>query len=58
MFQIAVTFSLREREENVMKGGVNIFGREHGNKHAKSMKVESGEDMPGEFCQIHSKGDV
>ena len=41
-----------------MKGGVNSFGREHGDEHAKPMKVESGEDMPGEFGQVHSKGDV
>ena len=40
-------FSLREREENVMKGGVNSFGRKHGNKHAKHMKMEGGEDVPG-----------
>ena len=41
-----------------MKGGVNSFGREHGNKRAKLMKMEGGEDMPGEFCQVHSKRDV
>ena len=58
MFQIAVTFSLREGEENVMKGGVNSFRREHGNKHAKPMKMEGGEDVPGEFCQVHLKRDV
>ena len=40
------------------KGGVNNFGREHGDKGAKPVKVESGEDVPGEFCQIHLKGDV
>ena len=56
MFQIAVTFSLREGEENTMKGGVNSFGREHGNKCAKPMKMEGGEDMPGKFCQVHLKG--
>ena len=58
MFQIAVSLSLREGEENVMKGGVNSFRREHGNKCAKPVKMESSEDMPGEFCQVHSKGDV
>ena len=58
MEALAVTFSLREGEENVVKGGVNSFGREHGNKRAKPMKMEGGEDMPGEFCQVHSKGDV
>ena len=40
------------------KGGVNSFGREHGNKHAKPVKMEGGEDLPGEFCQIHSKRNV
>ena len=40
------------------KGGVNCFGREHGNKHAKPMKMEGSEDVPREFCQVHSKGDV
>ena len=57
-FQIAVMFCLRKGEENAVKGGVNSFGREHGNKRAKPMKMEGGEDMPGEFCQVHSKGDV
>ena len=28
-----------------MKGGVNSFGGEHGNEHAKPMKVESGKDV-------------
>ena len=41
-----------------MKGGVNSFGREHGDKGAKPMKVKSSEDMPRKFCQIHSKGNV
>ena len=41
-----------------MKGGVNSFRREHGNKHAKPMKMEGSEDVPGEFCQVHSKRDV
>ena len=42
----------------MMKGGINGFRREHGNKRAKSMKVEGGEDVPGEFCQVHSKRDM
>ena len=33
-----------------MKDGVNSFGREHGDKGAKPVKVVSGEDVPGEFC--------
>ena len=41
-----------------MKGGVNSFRREHGDKCAKPMKVESSEDVPGEFCQVHLKRDV
>ena len=41
-----------------MKGGVNSFGREHGDKGAKPMKVKSGEDVPRKFCQIHSKENV
>ena len=41
-----------------MKGGVNNFRRKHGNKYAKSMEMEGGEDVPGEFCQIHAKRDV
>ena len=41
-----------------MKGGVNSFGREHENKCAKPMKMEGGEDVPGEFCQVHLKRDV
>ena len=58
MFQITVTFSLREGEKDLTKGGVNGFRREHGDEGAKPVKVESGEDVPGEFCQVHSKGDV
>ena len=58
MFQIAVTFSLREGEENMTKGGVNSCGRKHGNKYAKPMKMEGGEDVPREFCQVHLKGNV
>ena len=58
MFQITVTFCLGRGEENVAKGGVNSFRREHGNKCAKPMKMEGSEDMPGEFCQVHSKRDV
>ena len=41
-----------------MKGGINGFRRKHGNECAKPMEMEGGEDMPGEFCQIHSKRDV
>ena len=58
MFQITVMFCLRERDENTMKGGVNSFGRKHGNKCAKPMEMEGGEDVPGEFCQVHAKRNV
>ena len=58
MFQIAVTFCLGEGEKDVMEGGVNGFGREHGNKHAKPMKVEGSEDMPRELGQVHAKRDL
>ena len=46
-------------EEGVVEGGgEDSFRRKHGNKCAKPTKVEGGEDMPGEFCQVHSKRDV
>ena len=46
-------------EEGVIEGGgEDSFRRKHGNKCAKPMKVEGGEDVPGEFCQVHSKRDV
>ena len=38
----------------MVKGGVNGFGRKHGNKCAKPMKMEGSEDVPGEFCQVHT----
>ena len=41
-----------------MKGRVNGFGREHGNKCSKSMKMEGSEDMPREFSQVHTERDV
>ena len=40
------------------KGGVNSFRREHGDECAKPMKIKGSEDVPREFCQIHSKGNV
>ena len=42
----------------MMKGGVNGFRREHGNKHAKPVKVEGSEDVPRELGQVHVKRDV
>ena len=50
MFQIAVTLSLGEREEDMMKGRVNCFKREHRNKGAETMEMEDSVDVPGEFC--------
>ena len=58
MFQITVTFSLGEREEDTMKGRINGFVREHGNKCSKSVKMEGSEDMPREFSQVHMERDV
>ena len=39
MFEVTVTFSLGEREEDLMKGGVNNFGGQHGNEGAKTVKM-------------------
>ena len=55
MFQITVMFYLGEGKEDATEGGVNGFGGEHGNKRAKPMKVEGGEDMPRELSQVHAK---
>ena len=57
-FQITVTFYLGEGEEDMMKSGVNGFGRKHGDKCAKPMKVEGSEDVPRELSQVHVKRDV
>ena len=38
-FEIAVSFGLGKGEEDLMKGGVNNFGGEHGNEGAKTMKM-------------------
>ena len=39
MFEVAVTFSLGKGEEDLMKGGVNNFGGQHGNEGAKTVKM-------------------
>ena len=57
-FQVTVMFCLGEGEEDATKGGVNGFGGKHGNKRAKPMKVEGGEDMPRELGQVHAKRNV
>ena len=45
-FKVAILFSLGKGEENSMKGGVNNFGGEHGNEHAKAVKMQCCDDMP------------
>ena len=39
MFEVAVMFSLREGEEDLMKGGVNNFRGKHGDERAKTVKM-------------------
>ena len=46
MFKIAVTFSLGKGEEDLMKDGVNNFRGKHGNKCAKTVKMQCRDDMP------------
>ena len=58
MFQIAVTFSLGEGEENSMKGGVNSFGGKHGDKGAKAMEMKCCKDVPGKVHEVHAEGNV
>ena len=41
-----------------MKGRINGFGRKHGNKHSKSVKIEGSEDMPREFSQVYMERDM
>ena len=38
-FEIVVSFSLGKGEENSAKGGIDNFGREHGNEGAKAVKM-------------------
>ena len=38
-FKITVSFSLGKREENPAKGGINDFGREHGNESTKTVEM-------------------
>ena len=38
-FKIAVMFSLGKGKEDLMKGGVNNFGGQHGNEGAKTVKM-------------------
>ena len=38
-FEVTVLFSLGKGEEDSAKGGVDNFGREHGDEGAKTMKM-------------------
>ena len=38
-FEITVSFSLDKGEEISAKGGINDFGREHGNEGTKTVEV-------------------
>ena len=45
-FEITVSFSLGKGEGDSAKGGINDLRRKHGNEGAKSMKMQSCDDMP------------
>ena len=45
-FEIAISFSLGKREEDSAKGGVDNFRGKHGDKSAKTMKMQCSDDMP------------
>ena len=38
-FEITVSFSLGKGEENSAKGGIDDFGREHGNEGTKTVEM-------------------
>ena len=38
-FEIAISFSLGKREEDLAKGGVDNLRRKHGNKGVKTVKM-------------------
>ena len=46
MFEITISFSLSKREKDVAKGGVDSFRSEHGNKGAKTLKMQRSDDVP------------
>ena len=46
MFEVTVTFSLGEREEDSTKDGVNDFRGKHGDECAKTVKMQCRNDMP------------
>ena len=45
-FEVTVTFSLGKREEDLMKGGVNNFRGKHGDKCAKTVKMQCCNEVP------------
>ena len=38
-FEVTVSFCLGKGEEDSAKGGIDDFGREHGNEGAKTVKM-------------------
>ena len=46
VFEVTVSFSLGEGEEDSAKGGIDNFRRKHGNEGAKTMKMKSCDDVP------------
>ena len=45
-FEVTVSFSLGKGEEDSVKGGIDDFGGEHGDEGAKTVKMQSCDDMP------------
>ena len=45
-FEVAVSFSLGKGEEDPTESRVNYFRGKHGNEGAKTMKMQSRDDMP------------
>ena len=45
-FKVTVLFCLGEREEDSMKGGVNNVRGKHRNEGAKTVKMQSRDDVP------------
>ena len=58
MFEIAVSFSLGKGEEDSTKSRVNYFRGKHGNESAKTVKMESRDNMPRQLSKVHAKRDV
>ena len=45
-FEVAVSFSLGKGEEDLTESRVNYFRGKHGNEGAKTVKIQSRDDMP------------